>query len=70
MEPPSVTPRAEVAAVGVIAFGSLLTNPGGEIDAATADLARGRVSPFPVELARSNTMRGRPDARPLRAVPR
>lgn len=44
-------------AVGIIAFGSLLTNPGWEIAAATAYHAHGLVSPFPVEFARSSRNR-------------
>jgi len=44
-------------AVGVIAFGSLLAKAGPEIDAATAEVVPGLVTPFPVEFARSSMKR-------------
>lgn len=54
------------SSIGILAYGSLLADPGGEIDAATV----GRISvetPFPIEYARSST--GRDGAPTLVLVP-
>jgi hypothetical protein len=54
------------SSIGILAYGSLLADPGGEIDAATV----GRISvetPFPIEYARSST--GRDGAPTLVPVP-
>lgn len=40
--------------VGIIAYGSLLPDPGSEIEVATAEVIQDLVTPFPVEYARSS----------------
>ena len=49
-----------MARIGILAFGSLIGNPGDEIAAleVPAERKRGVVTPFPVEFARSSTKRG------------
>jgi hypothetical protein len=49
-----------MARIGILAFGSLIGNPGDEIAAleAAAERRRGVLTPFPVEFARSSTKRG------------
>lgn len=42
---------------GVIAFGSLLSKPGAEIEAVTDQVVAGLMTPFPVEFARSSETR-------------
>lgn len=44
-------------AIGVIAFGSLLSNPDVEIEAATDEVVAGLMTPFRVEFARSSEKR-------------
>src|SRR5262245_40196043 len=49
-----------MARIGILAFGSLIGNPGNEIAALeiAAERKRGMLTPFPVEFARSSTKRG------------
>lgn len=44
--------------IGILAYGSLLKDPGAEIEKATVDVASGIKTPFKVEFARSSTRRG------------
>jgi hypothetical protein len=46
--------------IGILAFGSLIGNPGDEIAALeiAAERRHGVLTPFPVEFARSSTKRG------------
>ena len=44
--------------VGILAYGSLISNPGDEIKAATSETRTGVTTPFRVEFARSSQGRG------------
>lgn len=44
--------------LGILAYGSLIDNPGAEIEAVTTAITRGVWTPFPVEFARSSGTRG------------
>src|SRR5258708_23224778 len=44
--------------VGILAYGSLIEDPGPEIAAATARIESGVTTPFRVEFARTSTTRG------------
>lgn len=44
--------------IGIIAYGSLVSDPGDEIKRATSELLGGLKTPFPVEFARSSGTRG------------
>jgi cation transport regulator ChaC len=44
--------------VGILAYGSLIDNPGPEIEGGTVDTKRGITTPFNVEFARSSKKRG------------
>ena len=53
-----VTPRRAIPTVGVLAYGSLITDPGEEIQNATVEIKKGIVTPFKVEFARTSRTRG------------
>ena len=44
--------------VGILAYGSLISNPGAEIEKARTETIRDVMTPFPVEFARSSNGRG------------
>lgn len=54
---PSATLRAQSLRIGVLAFGSLIDNPGSELGNATVNWVR-VTTPFHVEFARQSTRRG------------
>ncbi|MCA0848099.1 hypothetical protein [Salipiger thiooxidans] len=44
--------------VGILAYGSLISNPGEEIEKARTEIIKNVMTPFPVEYARSSSGRG------------